>query len=99
MPPRQPALSREPMPVPYLESPPHVIPIDVGRQLFVDDFLIAETTLERTFHQATFYPGNPVVTYDRAWEQEGPAPFAMVFSDGVWHDPADRLFKMWYSGG
>jgi hypothetical protein len=23
----------------------------------------------------------------------------MVFSDGVWFDPADRLFKMWYLGG
>jgi predicted neuraminidase len=31
----------EPMPVPYLRKPPpKVIPIDVGRQLFVDDFLI-----------------------------------------------------------
>src|SRR5687768_14135881 len=30
--------SYEPMPVPYLVSPPQVIPIDVGRQLFVDDF-------------------------------------------------------------
>ena len=24
----------EPMPVPYLDNPPEVIPIDVGRQLF-----------------------------------------------------------------
>ena len=23
----------------------------------------------------------------------------MVFSDGVWYDPADGLFKMWYMGG
>ena len=23
----------------------------------------------------------------------------MVFSDGVWYDPKDRLFKMWYMGG
>ena len=30
--------TREPMPVPYLDSPPPVIPIDVGRQLFVDSF-------------------------------------------------------------
>ncbi len=35
--------SREPMPVPYLEYPPEIIPIDVGRQLFVDDFLIEAT--------------------------------------------------------
>ena len=33
---------------PYLKSPPAVIPIDVGRQLFVDDFLIEQTTLTRT---------------------------------------------------
>src|SRR5689334_10757993 len=44
--------SREVMPVPYLNAPPVVIPIDVGRQLFVDDFLIEKTTLKRTFHHA-----------------------------------------------
>ena len=32
--------SHEPMLVPYLQSPPNVIPIDVSRQLFVDDFRI-----------------------------------------------------------
>src|SRR5262249_39287413 len=26
-------------------------------------------------------------------------PAAMVFSDGVFFDPRDRLFKMWYMGG
>ena len=26
-------------------------------------------------------------------------PAAMVFSDGVFYDPKDRLFKMWYMGG
>jgi hypothetical protein len=44
--------SAEPMEVPYLQKPPKVIPIDVGRQLFVDDFLIEKTTLKRSFHQA-----------------------------------------------
>src|SRR5262249_11919722 len=34
-PPRR-AYSLEPMPVPYLDRPPAVIPIDCGRQLFVD---------------------------------------------------------------
>ena len=29
--------------VPYLENPPEVIDISVGRQLFVDDFLIEKT--------------------------------------------------------
>jgi len=46
--------SDTPMPVPYLQAPPAVIPIDVGRQLFVDDFLISDSTLTRTFHRAGF---------------------------------------------
>ncbi|MCX6621554.1 MAG: hypothetical protein NTY38_10830, partial [Acidobacteria bacterium] len=38
-PPRPAALTLEPPPPPpYLVQPPAVIPIDVGRQLFVDDF-------------------------------------------------------------
>jgi len=36
-PPRTKKLTREPMPVPYLQNPPEVIPIDLGRQLFVDN--------------------------------------------------------------
>ena len=92
-------LSRDPLPVPYLAAPPAVVPIDVGRQLFVDDFLIADTTLGRTFHQATYHPDTPVLRPDRDWERIGRSPMAMVFSDGVWYDPRDRLFKMWYLGG
>ena len=98
-PPRDRKLTREPMPVPYLAQPPKVIGIDVGRQLFVDDFLIEDTSLKRSFHRPEYHAANPVVTYDKPWEKEGRAPFAAVFSDGVWHDPADGLFKMWYLGG
>ncbi|MBI3693999.1 MAG: hypothetical protein HY238_04045 [Acidobacteria bacterium] len=83
---------------PYLVSPPDVIPIDAGRQLFVDHFLIEETTLRRTFHAAEYYLGNPVLKPDQPWELEGTAGWAMPFSDGVWWDPADRLLKMWYMG-
>ncbi|MEO7649197.1 MAG: hypothetical protein ABIZ80_01925 [Bryobacteraceae bacterium] len=88
-------LSRKPMPVPYLEHRPAVIPIDVGRQLFVDDFLIHKTTLNRTFHTAEMYPHNPVVPRDKPWETN----HVMPFSDGVWYDPAARIFKMWYMCG
>jgi hypothetical protein len=52
--------STEPMPVPYLRRPPKTIPVDVGRQLFVDDFLIEKTDLKRTFHKAKKFEGNPV---------------------------------------
>ncbi len=98
-PPRLPGYSPEPVSCPYLAQPPDVIPIDVGRQLFVDDFLIAESSLRRTFHAAEYHAGSPVLRPDRPWEQTEPNPCAMVFSDGVWYDPAAQRFKMWYMGG
>jgi hypothetical protein len=94
-PPKDHKLSLEPMALPYLASPPEVIPIDVGRQLFVDDFLVAQTTLTRSYHLPEYYPQNPVLKPDKPWEGNS----AMVFSDGVWFDPQDKLFKMWYMGG
>jgi hypothetical protein len=80
---------------PYITNPPAVIAIDAGRQLFVDDFLIDSTTLTRTQHRPVMYAGNPVLS------PGGPdlTNLAMPYSDGVWYDPADHLFKMWYDGG
>jgi len=101
-PPKGRSLSWEPQTPPYLASPPDIIPIDVGRQLFVDDFLIEDTTLTRTCHLPEYHAESPVLAPDRPWEQRehGPrrGPFAMPFSGGVWHDPQDRVFKMWYHG-
>ena len=97
-----------PVQPPYLAEPPAVIPIDLGRQLFVDDFLIAHTNMSRTWHQARYVERNPVLRPDRPWEIRDeyadrtntlPNPTAMPFSDGVFFDPKDRLFKMWYMGG
>jgi hypothetical protein len=92
--------AREPMDVPWLkpEGRPKVIPIEVGRQLFVDDFLIERTTLQRTMHQAKYHEASPVLRPTEEWEKKG-EPTAMVFSDGVWFDSKDGLFKMWYMGG
>ena len=39
----------KPLPVPYLENKPDYIDISIGRQLFVDDFLISHTDLIREF--------------------------------------------------
>lgn len=87
-------------PPPYLVEPPRVIPIDVGRQLFVDDFLIESTTLTRSFHQPEYYKGNPVLKPDMFWETHSRlGPMAMPFSGGVFWDPAEQLFKMWYMAG
>ena len=90
--------AREVPEAPWLKTQPRVIPIEVGRQLFVDDFLIADTTLKRTFHQAKYHPESPLVKPTGDWEKKG-EPTAMVFSDGVWYDAKDGLFKMWYMGG
>jgi hypothetical protein len=107
-PPRRRTWSPHPERPPYLASPPAVINIDVGRQLFVDDFLIDESTLHREFHRADYHPANPVLAPEQQWEIDDPyavmtntppSPSAMVFSDGVFFDPADRLFKMWYMAG
>ena len=90
---------REPMPVPYLQSPPAVIPIDIGRQLFVDDYLISETTLIREFHQPEYHKANPILKPEKPWENKSIGWFAAPFSGGAWYDPTDKLFKMWYTGG
>lgn len=88
------------MPVPYLSAKPDVIPINVGRQLFVDNFLIAETNLQAVSHKPVFYADNPVLEPTEEWENtiEG-APYAAPFSDGIWYDEKDRKFKMWYLAG
>ncbi|MEI6072677.1 MAG: glycosyl hydrolase family 32 [Verrucomicrobiae bacterium] len=86
-----------PMPVPYLTHPPKIIPINLGRQLFVDDFLIENTNLEREYHRATKYEGNPVLRPETPLETgaDGMA-IATPKSGGVWWDPDKQDFRMWY---
>lgn len=107
-PPRRSSFPASPIAPPYLIDRPDVVPIDVGRQLFVDDFLIEATSLTRVFHRAEYLRGNPVLAPTKAWERRDEYaertktrsnPAAMPFSDGIFYDPDDRLFKMWYMGG
>jgi len=84
--------------VPYLENPPEVIDITVGRQLFVDDFLIEETDLVPQYHKAVKFEGNPVLKPEMPWEIEQ-SPVACPISGGIWYDEEDKIFKMWYQGG
>jgi hypothetical protein len=89
-----------PMAVPYLNDRPKVIPIDVGRQLFVDDFLIDANTMTRVFHKPEKYRGNPVLKPETPLEQIGEFDdSAVVKGGGLWWDPAQRLFKLWYEAG
>lgn len=53
----------------YLSDKPSVINISVGRQLFVDNFLIESTNLKRTFYYPEYYSGNPILTPEQDWEK------------------------------
>ena len=85
----------------YLTQKPDIINISIGRQLFVDDFLIEKTSLNRTFYYPEYYANNPVLFPDKDWEKIGNqgSAFAAPFSDGVWYDENDRKYKMWYMAG
>ena len=88
------------MDVPYLTSKPILIPINIGRQLFVDDFLIAETNLHREYYYPDFYEKNPVLKSDKDYEVTSIGePYASPFSDGIWYDEEARKFKIWYLTG
>ncbi len=89
----------EPMPVPYLDTPPEVVPIDLGRQLFVDDFLIEKTNMERVYHLARKHESNPVLHPETPLETEEFLPCATPKDGGVWWDPQRKVFRMWYEAG
>jgi len=98
--------SVEPMPVPYLRRPPKVIAIDLGRQLFVDDFLIENMSLTRTFHQAKKFEGNPVFQAETQRElgastqgESGEEATTFLGQGGVFWDPLEKHFKMFYVAG
>lgn len=83
--------------IPYLKNPPDVIDVTVGRQLFVDNFLIEKTTLTPKYHRPEKYEGNPVMRPEKPWEKEG-LPLTCPKSGGVWYDMDEKIFKMWYEG-
>ncbi len=99
---------------PYLSRRPAVVPIEAGRQLLVDDFLIESTDLARHFHQPVKYEGNPVLRPETTSEKvggliygvapgtDGRDPWASAacsFDDGVCFDSRDGLYKLWYMSG
>ncbi len=74
------------------------IRIDAGRQLFVDDLLIEQTNLLRTFHKPRVHAGNPVMVPETPGEMNGGMnPCATMAT--VLFDPRDGLFKAWYMAG
>jgi hypothetical protein len=91
---------RLPMRVPWLERPPEVIPIDGGRQLFVDDFLIAESGFAQRAHEPVKFPANPVFFPTTPWERHPSRPPATLPKcGGIWWDEARQRLRMWYMAG
>lgn len=87
--------------VPYLENRPELVPIDVGRQLFVDDFLIESSDFDREYHLPEKYSGNPILKPETALEKAGlnHLPVAAPKSGGLWWNPDKGLFELWYEAG
>ncbi|MFC0772402.1 hypothetical protein [Terrimonas alba] len=99
-PPRNIDRSRKPIEVPYLLNKPDAVLIDVGRQLFVDDFLIEQMTLKKIYHSAEKINANPLFKPETEIELNGGnIPVAAPFNDGIWYDHKDKLYKMWYHAG
>lgn len=91
--------SDEPAKIPYLENPPKTIRIDVGRQLFVDDFLVEKTRgIKREFHYPRKYAGNPILKPETDLERRG-NPVAAPLSGSILWNPDKRIFEMWYEAG
>ena len=86
--------------VPYLKSKPEIIDISVGRQLFVDDFLISDMNgLYPFYHKARKYEGNPILTPETDEERNVTLPGACPKAGGVWYDKKYKKYRMWYEAG
>ena len=91
----------------YIDVPPDPILIDVGRQLFVDDFLVEDVIgLRRSFNRPVVHP-DPLVSprddefsvYLRPSGVNTTTYFAAPFSDGVWWDRYAGVFRAWLLSG
>ena len=83
------------------------IDIDVGRQLFVDDWLVDGTQgIVRVYNHPTKAFDAPVMWPETDLEREVDpsrpyrfAPVAGAVSGGLWWDPVKKVFRLWYEAG
>ena len=85
---------------------PRVVNIDMGRQLFVDSFLIdANLTSNRgdliSYHAAEYDEAvNPVLKAETEWEvRPGTGGWATPWHGGVWWEPREQVYKLFYACG
>ncbi len=103
-------MSIEPMPVPWMEHIPRHIPLTRGRQLFIDDYLIASTDLKRNFYSAVKFAGNPVlcpstpqelspVTFPWMDEEKDEQALCYLGNGGIFFDAKKNRYNMFYTAG
>ena len=86
---------------------PSAVDIDLGRQLFVDDWLVESTQgVTRVYNHPTKAFDAPVMwpetDLEREVDPERPyrfAPVAGATSGGLWWDPVKKVFRLWYESG
>ena len=62
-----------------------------GKQLFIDDHVIAELKgVRKQLNQPVKYEKNPVLKRDKPWEKSGPDYSTIIY------DAEEKLFKAWY---
>jgi len=75
------------------QSPAEAIDVSSHPQLFLDDFLIADThNVQRVVRQPVRHPANPLITNDRPWEQRMMSVYGTVL-----YDDQARKYRCWYS--
>eukprot|EP01043_Picozoa_sp_COSAG02_P010706 COSAG02_NODE_381_length_23450_cov_65.782493_22_plen_281_part_01 len=89
---------------PYLSSmKPAAINCTVGRQLFVDDFLIQQSSGLRTvYHSPSYDNHNPTIAPTEDWELDSTpyyGGFASAFSGGAFWNPDEQRYELFYKCG
>ncbi len=73
---------------------PSTIALSKHPQLFLDDYLIAQTTnLDRRLETPVRHPANPVIRQDFPWERR-----MLVLAGTVLYDQHRQVFRCWYLG-
>ena len=86
---------------PFIASPPHTICLGVGRQLFIDDYLIdnERSNVHRVWHDATVRQLD-VLRPDKSWEVGGGGRrTARPFGGASLLDPRDQTLRLYYRCG
>jgi hypothetical protein len=88
---------RDPQPPPYLtDHTARPVNISIGRQLFIDDFLLMDQqSVARRWHQGEM-SDDALVRPDRHWEK---AAGGLSGTGGLWWDPKLQEFRLFYNCG